>query len=76
MLLPLIFEKATLFICQAEISPRGSGRKQRNEILLDQLVTNCTREALITACAVFIAEEGYPKMNALGEVMKKKLERV
>ena len=59
--------------CQEQIS-RAYGRKQRNEILHDRLVTNCTRGALICACDVFIAEEGYPKMNALGEAMKKKLE--
>ena len=59
--------------CQEQIS-RAYGRKQRNEILHERLVTNCTREAFIRACDIFIAEEGYPKMNALGEAMKKKLE--
>ena len=59
--------------CQEQIS-RAYGRKQRNEILHERLVTNCTREAFIRVCDVFIAEEGYPKMNALGEAMKKKLE--
>ena len=60
--------------CQTQISPPGSGGKQRNRILHHRLVTNCTREALIDGCDVFIAEDGYPKRNALGRAMKKKLE--
>ena len=59
--------------CQEQIS-RANGRKIRNELLHEQLVTNCTREALIEACNIFITEEGYPKMQALGEAMKKRLE--
>ena len=61
--------------CQEQIS-RAYGRKQRNEILHERLVTNCTREALIDGCGIIIAEaeaEGYPKMKALGIAMKKKL---
>ena len=60
--------------CEAEISPPDRGRTQRNEILHDRLVRGCTREALIDACDIFIAKDGYPKMNALGRAMKKKLE--
>ena len=62
--------------CQEEIS-RAYGRKQRNKILHERLVTNCTREALIDCCGIMIAEaeaEGYPKMKALGITMKRKLE--
>ena len=59
--------------CQVQVS-RASGRKQQNQILHEQLVANCTTQALIDACNIFVAEEGYPKMKALGEVMKKSLE--
>ena len=59
--------------CHEQIS-RTVGRNQRNEILHDRMMTNCTREALIVACNIFIAKEGYPKMKALGETMKKSLE--
>ena len=59
--------------CQEQIS-NTSGRKLRNQILHEQLVANCTNQALINACNIFIVEEGYPKMKALGEAMKKSLE--
>ena len=62
--------------CQEQIA-KAYGRKQRNDILHDRLVTNCTREALIHGCGIIIAEaeaEGYPKMKALGITMKRKLE--
>ena len=59
--------------CQEQIS-RTNDRAQRNRILHDQMASSCTREALIAACEIFIAEEGYPKMKALGDAMKRKLE--
>ena len=59
--------------CQVQVS-RASGRKEQNQILHQQLIANCTNQALIDACNMFIAEEGYPKMNALGEAMKQSLE--
>ena len=61
---------------QARIAKTDS-RRQKNQILHQCLVTNCTREALIDGCGIIIAEaeaEGYPKMKALGIAMKKKLE--
>ena len=59
--------------CQVQVS-RTSGRKEQNEILHEQLAANCTNQALIDACDIFIAEKGYPKMKALGKAMKKSLE--
>ena len=59
--------------CHEQIS-RANGRKMRNKILHHWLAVNCTREALFEACNIFITEEGYPKMQALGEAMKKRLE--
>ena len=59
--------------CHEQIS-RTVGRIQRNEILHDRMVTNCTREALIVACNIFIAKEGCPRMKELGVAMKKNLE--
>ena len=59
--------------CHEQIS-RTVGRIQRNEILHDRMVTNCTREALIVACNIFTAKEGYPRMKELSVAMKKSLE--
>ena len=51
-------------------------RREKNEILHQHLVDTSTRESLIMACGIIIAEaeKGYPKMNVLGEDMKKMLE--
>ena len=57
-----------------QILHSSNSRKLRNEILHDRLVRNCTREALIVACDIFIAKKNRSKINALGEDMKKKLE--
>ena len=59
--------------CHAQIS-QTFGRILKNQILHDQMMTSCTREALIVACNIFIAKEGYAKMKALGVEMKKNLE--
>ena len=59
--------------CHEQIS-RTVGRIQRNEILHDRMVTNCSREALIVACNIFTAKEGYPRMKALGVALKKSME--
>ena len=61
--------------CHAQIS-QTFDRIQRNEILHDRMMTSCTREALIVACNIFIAKEGYTKMKDLGVEMKKSLEQV
>ena len=59
--------------CQVQVS-RASGRKQQNQILHTQLMVSCTNQALIDSCNIFIAEKGYPRMKALGEVIKKSLQ--
>lgn len=38
------------------------------------LKDKCTEDALTTVYEIIIAEKGNPKMNALGEAMKEKLE--
>ena len=56
---------------------RTNGDRQKNQLLHQCLVKTCTREALIKACGIIIAEakaDGNPKMKALGVAMKKKLE--
>ena len=59
---------------QAEIS-RTKGDRQKNQLLHQCLVRTCTREALIRACRIFIAEaKGNPAMKAFGEDMMKRLE--
>ena len=59
---------------QVEIS-RTKGDKQKNQLLHQCLVRTCTREALIDACGIIIAEaEGNRKMKAFGEDIKKRLE--
>ena len=60
--------------CQEQIYGGSQSRELRNEILHDRLVRNCTREALIDACDIFIAEKDYAAMIALGKDMKVKLE--
>lgn len=47
---------------------------QKNQILLEHLKRQCTEEALIVACDIFIGVTGYPKMAALGKFIKKELE--
>ena len=49
------------------------GRIQRNKILHDQMMTNCTREVLTVVCSSFITKEGYPRMKELGVAMKKSM---
>ena len=59
---------------QVEIS-RTKGDRQKNQLLHQCLVRTCTREALIRACGIIIAEaEGNDKMKSFGEAMKRKLE--
>ena len=59
--------------CHEQIS-RTVVRIQRNEILHDRMVTNCSREAVIVACNIFTVKEGYPRIKALGVALKKSLE--
>ena len=47
--------------------------KQRNEILHDCLQRTCTKEALMEVCDTIVAVRGHPKMQDLGQVMKRRL---
>ena len=60
---------------QARIAAKYS-RREKNPILHQHLVENSTRESLIMACEIIIAEgeKGYSKMKVVGEAMKKMLE--
>ena len=59
---------------QEQIS-RANGDRQKNQLLHRCLVRTCTREALIKACGIIIAEAiGNEIMKTFGEDMKKKLE--
>ena len=46
----------------------------KNQILLEHLNRQCTEEALIVACDIFIGVTGYPRMAALGKSIKEALE--
>ena len=48
--------------------------KQQNKMLHLCLTEKCTPEALKTVCEVIIDVKGNPKMRALGEDMKRRLE--
>ena len=60
---------------QARIAAKHS-RREKNQILHQHLVETSTKESLIMACGIIIAEaeNGYPKMKVLGEAMKKMME--
>ena len=50
-------------------------RKAANGLLYDHLYAQGTFQTLEIVCDVFIQEQGYPRMNNLGERMKKELMR-
>jgi ankyrin repeat protein len=52
---------------------RALDRKEANGHLYDHLLSQATVKTLRIVCDVFIKEEGYPRMNELGERMKKEL---
>ena len=52
---------------------RALDRKTANGLLYDHLYAQGTFQTLGTVCDVFIGEQGYPRMNQLGERMKEKL---
>ena len=52
---------------------KTDGRKQKNRDLHKCLKNNCTKEALVKVCDVLIDYKGNPKMNALGQEMKRNL---
>ena len=47
--------------------------KQQNEILHDCLQKTCTKEALMEVCDIIVSVRGHPKMQELGEAMKRRL---
>ena len=47
--------------------------KQQNQILHNCLQRTCTKEALMEACDIIVAVRGHPKMQHLGEAMKRRL---
>ena len=47
---------------------------KRNQILHECLMKKCTNDALRTVCDVMIAIPGSPRMAALGNDMRKRLE--
>jgi ankyrin repeat protein len=52
---------------------RALDRKTANGHLYDHLYSQGTLETIQVVCDVFIKEEGYPRMNELGERMKREL---
>ena len=52
---------------------RAPDRKTANGLLYDHLYAQGTFQTLELVCDVFIGEEGYPRMNQLGERMKEDL---
>ena len=46
---------------------------QKNQDLHKCLKNNCTKEALVRVCDILIVYKGNPKMNALGQEMKRNL---
>ena len=50
-------------------------RKTANGLLYDHLYAQGTFQTLEIVCDVFIGEQGYPRMNQLGEWMKEELMR-
>ena len=52
----------------------ATSAKQQNEILYNYLLETSTSESFLTTCDIIIRVQGYPRMRALGEEMKKELE--
>ena len=52
---------------------RALDKKTANGLLYDHLYAQGTFQTLEIVCDVFIGEQGYPRMNQLGEKMKKEL---
>ena len=47
--------------------------KQQNEILHDWLQRTCTKEALMEVCDIIVEVRGHPRMQELGEAIKRRL---
>ena len=57
---------------ESEIQKNEDPRLQ-NQKLHSCLMNKCTKEALNTVCCIIMEVKGNPKMNALGEDMKRSL---
>ena len=55
---------------------RAPDRKTANGLLYDHLYAQGTFQTLEIVCDVFVEEEGYPRMNQLGERMKEELRHI
>ena len=53
---------------------KADGPRQRSEILHAYLKGTCTKEAFRKVCSIIASVRGNPKMSALGEDMKRRLE--
>ena len=52
---------------------RTNEPKQQNEILHDCLQRMCTKDALMEVCDIIVAVRGHPRMQVLGEAIKRRL---
>ena len=48
---------------------------QQNQVLHFCLTRTCTKEAFLKVCGILIDYKGNPKMNALGQGMKQRLDQ-
>ena len=59
-----------------EMIERKADVTQRNQYLHECLKRKCTKEALMEVCNVMTAVRGHPKLNALGEDMRRRLKGI
>ena len=59
-----------------EMMERKADVTQQNQYLHECLKRKCTKEALMDVCNVMSAVRGNPKMNALGEDMRQRINGV
>ena len=59
-----------------EMIERNTDVTQQNQYLHECLKKKCTKEALMEVCNVMIDVRGNPKMNALGEDMRRRLKGI
>ena len=60
--------------CVQERISRTDGPEKKNEILHDWLQRTCSKEALMDICDIIVAVKDHPKMQELGETMKRRLQ--
>ena len=59
-----------------EMIERKADVTQQNQYLHECLMRKCTKEALMEVCNVMSAVRGNPKMNALGEDMRRRVKGI